>query len=163
MKKKDDYVIIYSYYKPEDSYKEILVDKEDFDKVKDYYWSVDKHRYEYYAFSSVGTAGKNKTKLRLHRVILNPSEEEVVDHIKGNGLDNRRSNLRITDVKGNNQNKINISKANTSGVIGVHLNKGSWVAQWVDSQTNKRHQNVSILKNMVIQKLKNWLLSIERK
>lgn len=137
---KDDHIVIYTYYKPEDCYKEILVDKEDYDKVKDYYWSVDKHRHEYYALTSVGTAGKNKTKLRIHRVIMEPKEGEVIDHVGGNALDNRRSNLRITDVKGNNRNKVNLSKVNTSGTTGVYLKGNAWVAQWVGSKTDTRHQ-----------------------
>lgn len=135
---KGEYVVIFAFYKPEGEYKEILVDKKDFEKVRQYYWGVDKHRSEYYAHTNVGTAGKDKTKLRMHRLIADPKDGEVVDHIKGNGLDNRRSNLRNTTVKVNNLNRVNASKNNKSGMIGVHKHKGYWTAQWREEDRSRQ-------------------------
>jgi HNH endonuclease len=40
----------------------------------------------------------------LHRVILGAKAGQIVDHINGDGLDNRRSNLRITTHQGNKAN-----------------------------------------------------------
>lgn len=52
--------------------------------------------------------------LRLHRLIAQPGQDLVVDHINRDTLDNRRSNLRIVTQQ---QNCYNISKkANTSSV-----------------------------------------------
>lgn len=48
--------------------------------------------------------------------------EEVVDHIDGNGLNNKWGNLRITDHIGNSRNQ-KISVRNTSGVTGVSWDK----------------------------------------
>lgn len=43
--------------------------------------------------------------LRLHRLVLEAKEGEVVDHLNGNKLDNRLNNLRICTHKENTQNR----------------------------------------------------------
>jgi len=40
----------------------------------------------------------------MHRMIMQPPEGMVVDHINGNGLDNRRCNLRICTQEQNARN-----------------------------------------------------------
>lgn len=46
----------------------------------------------------------NKNK-RIHRLILNAKLPLQVDHINGNGLDNRRKNLRLVTSQQNNFNR----------------------------------------------------------
>jgi len=41
----------------------------------------------------------------LHRAILKAPASAVVDHVSGDRLDNRRSNLRLTNQSGNMQNR----------------------------------------------------------
>ena len=55
--------------------------------------------------------------------------EGLIDHVRGVNDDNRASELRVTDSKGNSRNS-RISKANTSGVTGVSWStaKGKWYA-----------------------------------
>lgn len=65
---------------------------------------------------------KTKRKLKLHRAIMTPPDGVYVDHINGNGLDNRRANLRLCN---NAQNQ-----ANTAGRGGSSKYKGvSWFAR----------------------------------
>jgi len=62
----------------------------------------------------------------LHRLITDAPDGMVVDHINGNTLDNRRSNLRLCTHQQNSWNRKS-TVANT-GFFGVHKNfrKNSW-------------------------------------
>jgi hypothetical protein len=55
-----------------------------------------------------------------------PSDE--IDHIDGDGLNNKIENLRIVDRLGNCRNK-RISKSNRSGATGVKASGKKWIAQ----------------------------------
>ena len=54
---------------------------------------------------------------------------DIIDHLNGDTTDNRLDNLAITTAAGNSRNK-SISKANTSGVLGVSWceRMGKWKA-----------------------------------
>ncbi len=68
----------------------------------------------------------------MHREILglDHGDRRQVDHINGDGLDNRKENLRICDTSKNVINR-SIGKINTSGYKGVNWRKKSkkWVAR----------------------------------
>jgi hypothetical protein len=72
-----------------------------------------------------------RSALRMHRLILGASPGEIVDHINGDPLDNRRENLRITTSLVNNQNAKKRRDGLTSKHKGVHFCKVSkrWKAQ----------------------------------
>ena len=106
-----------------DKIAEFIIDREDLDKVKYHKWRL-AHGHVYTGRTD------NKTQRNLSWVILgldNRAEENksvVVDHINGDGLDNRKSNLRICTRAENNLNK-RTSKVNTSGFIGIStINNG---------------------------------------
>ncbi len=63
----------------------------------------------------------------MHRVIMGARPGEQVDHINGNRMDNRRSNLRICTAA---QNKWNGSRHrdNVSGYKGVWFDR--WARRW---------------------------------
>lgn len=68
--------------------------------------------------------------VRMHRIIVNCPVNFQVDHINGNGLDNRRENLRVVTDSQNTQNQ-RIKSSNKSGYKGVfwHKQRNKWVAQ----------------------------------
>lgn len=55
----------------------------------------------------------------MHRLILGAARGEVVDHINGNPLDNRRANLRLADASINAQNQRVAHRNNKTGFLGV--------------------------------------------
>lgn len=101
---------------------EFYFDLEDYDKIKDYCWCVDKYGYV--------RGNVYKTKIKLHRLITDCHKDMVVDHINHNKLDNRKNNLRICDQHRNNMNR-SLLPSNTSGVTGVTFDKSKnkWSAQ----------------------------------
>ena len=63
----------------------------------------------------------------MHRVITKCPKGKQVDHINGDGLDNRKANLRICTVNENNKNA-KMRKDNKSGYKGVswYPNRHKW-------------------------------------
>jgi hypothetical protein len=76
------------------------------------------------------SSGKNAPRIKLHNFLMNPPKGFVVDHINGNGFDNRRSNLRVVSAMENAQNQPRLSRANSSGYRGVcfHKQAKKWAA-----------------------------------
>jgi hypothetical protein len=69
----------------------------------------------------------------MHRMLLRPYKDEEVDHINGDGLDNRRVNLRTCTHSENMRNRKRLI-TNTSGYTGVSYSsdmkrKKRWLAQ----------------------------------
>ena len=90
-----------------------LVDYSDYEKVNQYKWYISKEVIRYYARRNIVRDGK-KTTLKLHRFLLGESKLDV-DHINGNGLDNRRINLRFATRAQNMANTL----AHRDGKLGL--------------------------------------------
>lgn len=101
----------------------------DFKKVKNRKWHAVKTKEgKWYAGSNSGRGGASKF-VAMHRVLAGAKKGQTVDHKDGNGLNNRRSNLRICTRSQNCANAI-IPKHNKSGFKGVSFHKqaGKWRA-----------------------------------
>lgn len=70
------------------------------------------------------------TTVSMHKLLLIDAGKMQVDHIDGDGLNNRRSNLRLVSTAQNQWNQRRHSD-NTSGVKGVHRSSRDkkWCAQ----------------------------------
>lgn len=92
-----------------------VVDLVDWPAVSQYRWFTDRSRRTFYAKRWVGK-GKNKA-VGIHNLI---SGELLIDHRDGDGLNNRRSNLRLSSVGQNNMNS-RVRLDNKIGFRGVTL------------------------------------------
>lgn len=99
-----------------------LVDDEDYEWLSQWKWRIRKGRNTFYADAHIDTTRKNRNKsFIMHRLImkLDFDDKRQIDHINGNGLDNRKKNLRICT---NQENSFNGLKKN-----GLNKYKGvSW-------------------------------------
>lgn len=111
----EDYAEIIIYNKQCEEIARTLIDLDDVDKVKSHKWHLKENDY-------VCSGG-----ILLHRLIMAPDDDMVVDHINHDKLDNRKDNLRICTQQQNMMNN-KIRKNNTSGVTGVawHKEKNKW-------------------------------------
>lgn len=112
--------------------KNALVDNEDYDFLNQWNWCVSRSPRKltedcYYVLRGIRIQGKCKN-IFMHRVILNAPDGMGVDHINGDGLDNRRSNLRLASQRLNCQN---LHCEMSSKYPGVHLdhNDKKWIAR----------------------------------
>lgn len=107
---------------------EAVIDVEDAPLVKNYNWSVVVRPHVIYAkrTSLRSMTGKRLT-VFLHREIMNAPDHLEVDHINKNGLDNRRSNLRLATRQQNACNQ-KAHADNRSGIKGVTQSRGRWAA-----------------------------------
>lgn len=115
-----DYDLILTEYKeiPLTQGKVALVDVEDYDYLMQWKWQADKHKNgRFYAKRRM-----QKKNIYMHRGILNTPKGIDTDHVNKDGLDNRRSNLRICS---RSQNMMNRGKTNNniSGYKGIHWDK----------------------------------------
>jgi hypothetical protein len=108
-----------------------IIDDDDFELISKYKWSATEpdHRRSIYARTNIkGDDGKYYTE-RMHRLVLglNKGDGKIVDHINGDGLDNRKSNLRISSHSDNAAN-VSTHRGNKSGYKGVSFlnDRGYW-------------------------------------
>lgn len=88
-----------------------IIDKEDFHLVKNITWSLlkwgDRLEYARSDYHNPESNIKRKRTLMHHLIIGKPKGKLMVDHINGNGLDNRKCNLRFVTNSENQLNSIN--------------------------------------------------------
>ena len=95
---------------------ESTVDDEDFEWLSRFRWQAN---LGYKPRAVRNSQGKNGAKMiYMHREIMRAREHEVVDHINGDPLDNRKGNLRLCTTHQNSFNQ-QLRKQNKSGYKGV--------------------------------------------
>lgn len=113
-----------------------IVEPADFYKVNKHIWWARKNGKHYYVAVHFLPDSNNGSLVYMHRELINPPKNLVVDHINRNPLDNRRANLRLATIS---QNNLNYSgrRGKTSKYKGVSWYRASkrWQAK---IQANKK-------------------------
>jgi len=78
-----------------------IVDAADYDWLNQWKWYASKEGRVFYAIRRDNDCGGRDIKVRMHRVILGVPTGLEGDHINGDGLDNRRANLRTVTKQQN--------------------------------------------------------------
>ena len=89
-----DYYEVCLYNIKQEEVGRALVDKDDYDKVKNIKWHL-----------ANGYVESGKPKVKLHQFISGKKEGFVIDHINHNKLDNRKQNLRHCTKSQNGMNR----------------------------------------------------------
>jgi len=113
-----------------------IIDDEDYQLAQPYKWYLNIRGQNKYAHTHCYVNGR-RTMIKMHRLILGTDKNIPIDHINGDGLDNRKSNLREFNYSLNKLNQRYKTPNCTSQYVGVHFNKkiSKWKAQiWVDGE-----------------------------
>jgi len=97
-----------------------VIDDEDYPLVAGRSWCAIVIDGQVYAYSAGGY---------MHRLLTGAAQNQLVDHKDGDGLNNRRSNLRLATKSQNSMNR-RPNRSGTSGYKGVsfHRKARKWVA-----------------------------------
>lgn len=122
-----------------------LIDKEDFERIKNYTWAEDAHGYIYTSI--------NGKIIKLHKFIMD--SKRIVDHRNRKRYDNRKENLREATIQENNRNhKVRIdNESGVSGVVWMKPNHNWSAVIYIDGKT-KRCGSYSNLDDAIKARLK---------
>jgi hypothetical protein len=111
---------------------EVLVDEDNYYDLVKHIWHTNNDGY-------VKSQLKRKS-LNMARIIMKYDGDDVIDHIDGNKLDNRKQNLRISTVQENAMNRAS-HKNSSSKYIGVAFitNTKKWKATIQDNDKKTVH------------------------
>lgn len=125
-------------------------DLEDMSLVKEYLWHIQDNETTFRV--KTGSHDYFHVKLGLYK---------NTDHIDGNPLNNRRSNLR--DGKIFNPQNYPIRKDNTTGVTGVSFNNldHAWIVQWPEDG-RRRKKTFTVCKTRTDEEAKNMAIEFRR-
>ncbi len=128
-----------------------IVDAWMYEELNKYQWYAHKGKTTYYAYRAARIDEKRKSKnVKMHEEVMKlqktddrrlktEDQKYVIDHINGDGLDNRSANLRVATYSQNSQNRRKSRKGCGSKYKGVWLDKRTrrWRAQICFEGTKK--------------------------
>lgn len=104
-------------------------DWDDWPRVMGYWWRLSTERGSTrYAQAHDSHDTLKRKRVAMHRLILSAGDGDVVDHINGDGLDNRRSNLRIVTIQQNAFNQKHHGGSSRYKGVSYRADSGTWRA-----------------------------------
>ena len=141
---------------------DIIIDTEDIDKIKQYYWNlrVDRRHPNCKPYVESHILGK---RIHLHRLITDCPDGMVVDHIDGNNYNIRKSNLslviqHLNTLNRNNTSHLRYDKRGRCYIVSVSIKgKTKYICYTRDIEEANRYaeQLNDDLKNLRIDKILN--------
>ncbi len=95
------------------------VSPEDFEELNKYKWYAVNAGHTFYAVRLGYNENGKRTTIKMHRQIMRPDKDKVVDHINHDGLDNRKENLQNVTPKENSWNRRKEKTGGSSKYTGV--------------------------------------------
>lgn len=102
-----------------------FVDNKNYEILNKFKWCAYWDKWNWYALRNSYFINGKRKKIWMHREIMNAEKGVQVDHRNGNGLDNRKENLRLCNNQQNQRNKLNSYKNNKLKIKGVSFCKKS--------------------------------------
>jgi hypothetical protein len=120
-----------------------VIDEADLERVGPHRWSLlvpnPACPHGAYAQSWIADEDGSKRRLTLHRFLMDAAPGQLVDHINGDGLDNRRCNLRLVTREQNQRNRRGRNGRAHKGI--TQTLSGRWRAR-IEVEGRSRHLGV---------------------
>jgi hypothetical protein len=104
-----------------------IIDDADYEEISKHRWYAIRCKVRgvpiFYAARKI-RVGEKRSILFMHRAIMIPPDDMLVDHRDNNGLNCQRSNMRVVSYSQNGMNRRRDTR-NTSGAAGISLHKGT--------------------------------------
>ncbi len=101
-----------------------LVDDEDYGRVSAYRWMAWWNGHRWYAITKI-----DSQRVLMHRFVLAAAPDQQIDHINGDGLDNRRSQLRFVTSQQNSMNR-GLRRGANNQYKGVSMTNPPSMSTW---------------------------------
>lgn len=109
--------------------KEVVIDDEDNALVAGYKWHARRYRNTFYVVACKYHGNYKQETIYMHRLITRAPKGVLVDHINGDGLDNRRTNLRFCTTQENLRNQHAVRGASRFKGVSWDSNRKKWLSQ----------------------------------
>jgi len=105
-----------------------IIDEDEYERVGRFQWHAMPTRNTYYATRHLPCAEDAKSrKVLIHRIIMNIYDPKIeVDHRDGNGLNNRKANLRVVTHAQNLLNRRSVSGTSRFKGASFSKSKNKW-------------------------------------